>query len=86
MSSDWCSDLVADCILSVAAAAQWIANFVVSTTFPVLAATGLAFAYGIYALFALLSAWFVIRAVQETKGRELEDMQATPAARPRVIT
>ena len=63
--------------LSVAAAAQWIANFVVSTTFPVLAATGLTLAYGLYALFALLSGWFVIRAVRETKGRELEDMQAT---------
>jgi sugar porter (SP) family MFS transporter len=72
--------------LSVAAAAQWIANFVVSTTFPVLAATGLTLAYGIYALFALLSAWFVVRAVQETKGRELEDMQGTAPARPRVIT
>jgi SP family sugar:H+ symporter-like MFS transporter len=72
--------------LSVAAAAQWIANFVVSTTFPVLAATGLTLAYGIYALFALLSAWFVVRAVQETKGRELEDMQSTSPAKPRVIT
>ncbi|MDT7741715.1 MAG: hypothetical protein QOE59_793, partial [Actinomycetota bacterium] len=42
--------------------------------------------YGLYALFALLSAWFVLRAVQETKGRELEDMQGTAPARPRVIT
>jgi SP family sugar:H+ symporter-like MFS transporter len=72
--------------LSVAAAAQWIANFVVSTTFPVLAATGLTLAYGIYALFALLSAWFVIRAIQETKGRELEDMHAPSPASPRVTT
>jgi SP family sugar:H+ symporter-like MFS transporter len=66
--------------LSVAAAAQWIANFIVSTTFPVLAATGLTLAYGLYALFALLSGWFVVRAIRETKGRELEDMGTTTVA------
>ncbi|MCW2724890.1 MAG: sugar transporter [Frankiales bacterium] len=60
--------------LSVAAAAQWIANFVVSTTFPGLASIGLSFAYGLYALFAILSFFFVLGMVRETKGRELEDM------------
>ncbi len=67
--------------LSVAAAAQWIANFVVSTTFPALAATGLALAYGIYALFALLSGFFVARTIRETRGRELEDMDGAFAPR-----
>lgn len=38
--------------LGVAAAAQWIANFIVSTTFPALADAGLALAYGIYAVAA----------------------------------
>jgi SP family sugar:H+ symporter-like MFS transporter len=62
--------------LSVAAAAQWVANFVITVTFPLLADAGLVFAYGLYALFALLSAVFVHRMVRETKGIELEDMGA----------
>ena len=60
--------------LAVAAAAQWVANFLVSQTFPALASAGLGFAYGIYAAMALLSFFFVVRFVQETRGRELEDM------------
>ena len=35
---------------------------------------GLSFAYGLYAVFAALSFGFVLKAVKETKGRELEDM------------
>jgi MFS transporter, SP family, sugar:H+ symporter len=60
--------------LAVAAAAQWIANWLVSTTFPVLADLGLAFAYGIYTVFAALALIFTLRSIKETKGRELEDM------------
>ena len=61
--------------LAVAAAAQWVANFIVSTTFPPLAENaGLAFTYGMYATFALLSGLFVAWRVSETKGQELEDM------------
>lgn len=63
--------------LAVAAAAQWVANFVITSTFPWLAQVGLAFAYGLYALFALLSLVFVMRAVRETRGMELEDMRAS---------
>jgi MFS family permease len=60
--------------LAVAAAAQWIANFIISVTFPPLANIGLGFAYGIYTLFAFLAVLFVIKFVKETKGKELEDM------------
>lgn len=60
--------------LSVAAAAQWAANFVISTTFPSLAAVGLGLAYGIYTFFAFVAIFFVMRYVQETKGRTLESM------------
>ncbi len=60
--------------LAVAAAAQWLANWAISTTFPTLASAGLVFAYGLYATFAFLALVFVWRAVRETKGRELEDM------------
>ncbi|GAA0303369.1 sugar porter family MFS transporter [Kineococcus aurantiacus] len=66
--------------LAVAAAAQWLANFAISTSFPALAGIGLQFAYGLYALIALLSFVFVRKAVRETKGRELEDMdEESPA-------
>jgi MFS transporter, SP family, sugar:H+ symporter len=62
--------------LSVAAAAQWIANWLVSTTFPTLASIGLGLAYGIYAICAVLSLLFVYWFVSETKGKELEEMRA----------
>ncbi|MFQ6485469.1 sugar porter family MFS transporter [Brachybacterium epidermidis] len=60
--------------LAVAAAAQWAANFAISTTFPALSEIGLTFAYGLYAAFALISFLFVFLRVPETKDRELEDM------------
>jgi sugar porter (SP) family MFS transporter len=62
--------------LAVAAAAQWIANFIVTVTFQALADLSLTFAYGLYALMALISFFFVSRYVQETKGKELEEMVA----------
>ena len=60
--------------LALAAAAQWIANWIVSTTFPALKDAGLGLAYGIYATFAFLSLLFVLKFVRETKGQELEEM------------
>jgi SP family sugar:H+ symporter-like MFS transporter len=60
--------------LAVATAAQWLANWTVSTTFPVLADVGLGLAYSVYAGCALLGLIFVTRALRETKGRELEEM------------
>ena len=60
--------------LGVAAAAQWLANFAISTSFPAMADLGLGFAYGFYTCCALLSFVFVQKFVPETKGRELEDM------------
>lgn len=61
--------------LAVAASAQWLANFAITSTFPRLAEFGLTFAYGLYAAFALLSLVFVIYSVRETKGIELEQMR-----------
>ncbi|KZV43565.1 plastidic glucose transporter 4 [Dorcoceras hygrometricum] len=62
--------------LAVAAAAQWLANFAITSSFPALAELGLPFAYGLYAAFALLSFLFVLYAVRETRGMELEEMRA----------
>ena len=61
--------------LAVAASAQWLANFAITVTFPALAEIGLSLAYGLYAAFALASLAFVLMAVRETKGVELEDMK-----------
>jgi MFS transporter, SP family, sugar:H+ symporter len=59
--------------LAIAAAIQWIANFIVSTTFPPLFSTfGLGAAYGLYTIAAAISIFFVILMVKETKGKELE--------------
>jgi sugar porter (SP) family MFS transporter len=61
--------------LAVAASAQWLANFAITSTFPALAEQGLAFAYSLYAAFAVLSLFFVLYAARETNGMELEDMR-----------
>ncbi len=61
--------------LAVAGAAQWLANFAVSASFPWAAANiGLAITYGIYTLFAAASLLFVATSVRETRGVELEAM------------
>ncbi len=61
--------------LGIAAGAQWLANFAISTTFPTMAEFGLWFAYGFYTLAALASFFFVLKFVPETAGRQLEDME-----------
>jgi len=60
--------------LSLAAAAQWVANWVITVTFPSLKDLSLGLAYGFYAVCALLSLVFVWKWVEETRGKELEDM------------
>jgi len=61
--------------LAVSGLAQWVANFAISVSFPALAAgVGLPITYGFYAASALVSFFFVKAMVNETKGRELEDM------------
>jgi len=62
--------------LAVAGLAQWGTNFIITMTFPILLASiGLAGAYGLYAISAFISIFFVVKMVHETKGTELEDMQ-----------
>jgi SP family sugar:H+ symporter-like MFS transporter len=61
--------------LAVAASAQWLANFAISMTFPMLlSSVGLAGAYGFYTLSAFISIFFVWRFVTETRGKKLESM------------
>ncbi|RZA31612.1 MAG: MFS transporter [Lysobacteraceae bacterium] len=62
--------------LAVAGAAQWTSNFAITMSFPILlAGIGLAGAYGLYTVAAVVSVFFVFKYVHETKGRELEQMQ-----------
>ncbi|CAL9571600.1 sugar porter family MFS transporter [Streptomyces sp. enrichment culture] len=60
--------------LGVAAAAQWIANWAITASFPSLADWNLSATYVIYTVFAALSIPFVLKFVKETKGKSLEEM------------
>ncbi len=68
--------------MSIAVAAQWIANWIVSLTFPMMNdnvwLTNLfnhGFSYWIYGIMGILSAVFVWKMVPETKGKTLEAME-----------
>lgn len=62
--------------LAVSGLSQWVTNFAITMLFPVmLTGIGLGGAYGIYAFFAFVSAFFVLKYTKETKGLELEDME-----------
>ncbi len=68
--------------MSIAVAAQWVANLIVSWTFPMMndnsalnAAFHHGFSYWIYGAMGILAAWFVWRLVPETKGRSLEEIE-----------
>jgi MFS transporter, SP family, sugar:H+ symporter len=61
--------------LSIATAMQWVANFIISTTFPpLLQYLGLGAAYALYTIAAAISIFFVAFFIRETKGMELEQM------------
>ena len=68
--------------MSIAVAAQWIANFAVSWTFPMMNDNtwlnnqfSHGFAYWIYGIMGLFAAFFVWKFVPETKGKTLEEME-----------
>ena len=68
--------------MAIAVAAQWIANWFVSQTFPILdgssalnAIANHAIAYWIYGVMSILAALFVWRFVPETKRHSLEAIE-----------
>ena len=62
--------------LAISGLAQWGSNFGITMTFPILLVSiGLMGAYSLYALAAVVSVYFVIRHVHETRGLELEEMR-----------
>lgn len=61
--------------VAIAVAAQWIANFLVSSTFPWLVGLNEANTYWLYGAMSVLSAIFVWKMVPETKGVTLEELE-----------
>lgn len=61
--------------VAVAVAFQWLANYLISSTYPAMMEFSGGVTYGFYGLMALLSAFFVWKMVPETKGRSLEEME-----------
>ncbi|PRW62790.1 sugar porter family MFS transporter [Actinopolyspora mortivallis] len=60
--------------LAVGTATNWVANWLVTVTFPSMNSWNLPATYFIYSAFALISVFFVVRYLKETKGRSLEEM------------
>lgn len=68
--------------MSIAVAAQWIANLIISWSFPMMNDNSWlteqfnhGFAYWIYGIMGILAALFVWKLVPETKGKTLEEME-----------
>jgi SP family sugar:H+ symporter-like MFS transporter len=62
--------------LAVSGFFQWFANFMISFTFPIMAAGwGLSASYTFYAVCAVISFFLVAWLVHETRGKELEHME-----------
>ncbi|WP_298878741.1 D-xylose transporter XylE [uncultured Polaribacter sp.] len=68
--------------LAIAVAAQWISNYLVSLTFPMMNDNSYlteqfnhGFAYWVYGIMSILATLFIIKFVPETKGKTLEEME-----------
>jgi SP family xylose:H+ symportor-like MFS transporter len=68
--------------MSIAVAAQWVANLIISWTFPIMNDSSWltekfnhGFAYWIYGIMSILAAIFVWKLVPETKGKSLEEIE-----------
>ncbi len=68
--------------MSIAVASQWVANLIISWTFPIMNESTLltklfnhGFSYWIYGVMGLLAAWFVLKLIPETKGKTLEEIE-----------
>lgn len=69
--------------MAIAVAAQWVSNYLVSLTFPMMNDnTALTeqfnhgFAYWVYGFMSLIAMWFVWKYIPETKGKTLEEMES----------
>lgn len=69
--------------MAIAVAAQWISNYLVSLTFPMMNDNSYlteqfnhGFAYWIYGIMGILAMLFILKYVPETKGKTLEEMES----------
>ncbi len=62
--------------VAIAVAAQWAANYLISSTYPAMMEFSGGFTYGFYGLMSIISAIFVWKMIPETKGKTLEEMEA----------
>ena len=61
--------------VAIAVAAQWGANYFISSTYPAMMEFSGGYTYGFYGLMSVLSLFFVWKFVPETKGKTLEQME-----------
>ncbi len=61
--------------IAIAVAAQWAANYFISSTYPAMMEFSGGLTYSFYGLMSLLSFLFVWKMVPETKGKTLEEME-----------
>lgn len=68
--------------LAIAVAAQWVANYLISLTFPMMNDNAYlteqfnhGFAYWIYGIMSILAILFILKYIPETKGKTLEEIE-----------
>lgn len=61
--------------VAIAVAAQWAANYFISSTYPAMMEVSGGMTYSFYGIMSLLSALFIWKFVPETKGRSLEELE-----------
>ncbi|PEZ76310.1 D-xylose transporter XylE [Bacillus sp. AFS017274] len=61
--------------VAIAVAAQWAANYFISSTYPMMMEYSGGLTYGFYGLMSVISALFVWKMVPETKGKTLEQLE-----------
>ena len=73
--------------MAIAAAGQWLANYLVSQTFPIIVESDVnklkidggiwnnALPYFLFSIFIALTIFFVWKFIPETKGKTLEEME-----------
>lgn len=78
--------------LAIAVAAQWLANYFVSWTFPMMDKNSWlvshfnnGFSYWIYGCMGILAALFMWKFVPETKGKSLEELESLWSEHPREV-
>ncbi|WP_430811085.1 MULTISPECIES: D-xylose transporter XylE [unclassified Carboxylicivirga] len=61
--------------IAIAVAAQWAANYFISSTYPAMMEFSGGMTYMFYGVMSILSAIFVWKMIPETKGKSLEEME-----------